>query len=356
MRPLIWALRTRTATLKFDSKIAFFAIRPLYGLSTTAPIAYSRQMSHFYPHIIIGVIVVTVLAAVSAVVVICQSQAVKLTSSSPSNRQQYAVDHPENSPELLLQQQQLSAQPIELTTSDGLRLFALYAPSANGAVVILSHGYKMSCSEMIPIAAILARHGYGVLLPDQRSHGRSEGNTISFGWHEWRDLEAAVDFLVAKNPADSIGIFGNSMGGALGIVYAARDPRIAAVVAHSPYASVAHSINKGVSKFSDLPPFPFAPLIHYLAQRRLHIDTAKVAPLGTIAAISPRPIMLLMGGQDHTVEADGIFKLQQAAGENCTLWFEPELDHVEFLEQKPAEFERRVVAFFDTALKSRKTQ
>ncbi len=307
-------------------------------------------MSNFYPHLILSLIVITVLAALTALVVIAQRQAVRLTSSAPTNRQQYAVDHPENSPELLLQQHQLQAQPIELTTSDGLRLFALYAPSTNGSVIILSHGYKMNCSEMIPIAALLAKHGYGVLLPDLRSHGRSDGNQISFGGHEWRDLEAAVNFLVQKNPRDTICLFGNSMGGALGIVYAARDPRIAAVIAQSPYASVAHSINKGVSKFSGLPPFPFAPLIHYLAQRRLHIDTAKVAPINTIAAISPRPIMLMMGGQDQTVEADGIFALHQAAGENCELWFESELDHVEFYQCKPEEFEQRVVAFYNQAL------
>jgi len=307
-------------------------------------------MSNLYPNIIISIIIIAVVAALSAVIVICQRQAVKLTSSSPANRQQYALNHPENNPELLLQQYQLQAHPIELITSDGLHLFALYAPSTNGAVVILSHGYKMSCSEMIPIAALLAQQGYGVLLPDQRSHGRSDGNTISFGYHEWRDLEAAVNFLIEQNPHNNIGIFGNSMGGALAMVYAARDPRIAAVIAQSPYASVGHSINKGVSKFSEVPAFPFAPIIHYLAQQRLGIDTAKVAPVNTIAAIAPRPVMLLMGGNDQTVEAQGIFVLQQAAGANCSLWFEPELDHVEFYQRKPEEFAHRVVGFYNHAL------
>jgi pimeloyl-ACP methyl ester carboxylesterase len=307
-------------------------------------------MSNFYPQLIIGIVFIILVGAVSAVVVIAQRQATRLTSSSPAKRQQYAIDHPENSPELLLQQHHLQAEPIQLTTSDGFELFALYAPSRNGAVIILSHGYKMSCSEMIPIAALLAQQGYGVLLPDLRSHGRSDGSDISFGYHEWRDLEAAVNFLVKKNPHDTIGMFGNSMGGALSIVYAARDTRIAAVIAQSPYASVAHSIYKGVSRFSNVPPFPFAPLIHYFAERRLHIDTAKVAPVNTISSISPRPIMLLMGGNDQTVEANGIFDLQKAAGKNCELWFEPELDHVEFYEGKPEEFEQRIITFFRRSL------
>jgi len=311
-------------------------------------------MSNYYPQIIIGIVVIILVVAISAVVVIAQRQATRLTSSSPEKRQQYAIDHPENSPELLLQQHHLQAQPIQLTTSDGLQLFALYAPGTIGATIILSHGYKMSCSEMIPIAAMLAKQGYGVLLPDLRSHGRSEGSEISFGYHEWRDLEAAVSFLEQEAPEDIIGLFGNSMGGALAIVYAARDERIAAVIAQSPYASVAHSIYKGVSRFSNVPPFPFAPLIHYFAERRLHIDTAKVAPINTIASISPRPILLLMGGNDQTVEASGIFDLHKAAGENCELWFEPELDHVEFYERKPEEFTQRIVSFYTTAFRAKK--
>jgi pimeloyl-ACP methyl ester carboxylesterase len=307
-------------------------------------------MSHFYPHIIITSCVIIILAAATALLVIAQRQAISLTSSAPERRQQYQLEHPELRPELLLEQHRLRAQPITLTTSDGLKLFALYAPPHNGATIILCHGYKMSCSEMIPIGALLANHGYGVLLLDLRSHGRSAGEQISFGYHEWRDIAAAVDFLYQQEQVPTIAMFGNSMGGALAIAYAARDPRIASVISQSPYASVAHSINKGVSKFSGLPAFPFAPLIHYLAQHRLSINTDEVAPVNTIAKISPRPILLMMGGQDQTVEADGIFALQQAAGKQCELWFEPELDHVEFYQRLPEEFEQRIITYYDQAL------
>lgn len=318
----------------------------LYVLSTATPIVYTPAMSIFSPQNIIIVIVIVVIAIGGAIFVVAKRQAVRLTSSSIAKRQQREIDYPELRPETVLAQYNLNAEQLQLTTSDGLHIFALYVPSKNGAVIILSHGYKMTCSEMIPIAAVLVKHGYGVILPDQRAHGRSEGEQITFGHHEWRDLDAVVNFL-EQQKISKIGLFGNSMGGAISIYYTAQDPRISAVIAQSPYASVAHSINKGVSRFSDLPPFPFAPLIHYLAQRRLHINTAEVAPVNVIANIAPRPVMLMMGGQDQTVEASGIFALQYAAGSNCELWYEPELDHVEFHQKLPEQFEQRILSFYE---------
>lgn len=307
-------------------------------------------MSNSHLHIISAIIILLVAAAVAGVFIIAQRQALRLTTSTVAKRLQREHDDPELQPEVLLRRYQLDADKLQLTTSDGVHLFALYKAPQNGAVVILCHGYKMSSAEMIPIAALLARHGYGVLLFDFRAHGRSEGEDISFGYHEWRDLEAAVDFVAHQRSVRHIGVFGNSMGGAIALYYTARDPRVAAVVAQSPYASVAHSINKGVRRFSNLPSFPFAPLIHFFAQRRLHINTAAVAPINTIAAIAPRPILLMMGGNDHVVEANGAFALQKAAGDNCELWFDAQLDHVEFYQELPQQFERRVINFYDRYL------
>lgn len=283
---------------------------------------------------------------VLGIIIIARRQARQLIEHPHSDRLQHYAECPDLHPLQQLAEHQLDASRICLTTADGLSLAALYRPTQNGAVIILCHGYKMDCSEMIPIAAMLVRHGYGVILPDQRSHGSSGGELISFGYHEWQDLQAVLNFLDAQQAKAKIGIFGNSMGGALSLYYAAREPRIAAVIAQSPYASIAHTINKSVSRFTGLPPFPFAPLINYFAERKLNFKSTEVAPLSTIGLISPRPVMLMMGGRDQVVQAEGIFDLQQAAGEPSELWYDEDLDHVEFYDRHPAEFEQRVVTFF----------
>lgn len=324
----------------------------LYGLFNASPIIYTLKMSLFnitVTHIILAIIAICALLFLT-LFIITNNHAQRLTHSSPEKRHNHYLKCPESQPDFIAQQYQLKVQQIDLTTNDGFYLSALYSPSSNGATIILCHGYKMDCAEMIPTAKLLAIHGYGVMLPNLRSHGNSDGELISFGLHEWRDLEAAVHFILTQDEHTTIGLFGNSMGAAIALCYTARDPRIAAVIAQSPYASIAHSINKGVRQFSDLPAFPFAPLIHYHAQRKLKIDTATIAPVNVIANITPRPILLMMGGEDNHVEPEGIFALQHAAGANAQLWYEPLLGHVEFYQQLPLKFEQRVVDFYNRNL------
>ena len=54
--------------------------------------------------------------------------------------------------------------------TDGLRLVGWYVPTQNGAVVLAQHGYKSQRGEMLDEAAMLHRHGYGVLITTIRAH------------------------------------------------------------------------------------------------------------------------------------------------------------------------------------------
>lgn len=73
-------------------------------------------------------------------------------------------------------------EDVTLTTTDGVDLAAWYAPSQNGAAIILLHGAGQSREMLRGPAAMLAAHGYGVLAFDQRGHGASDGPTNRFGW------------------------------------------------------------------------------------------------------------------------------------------------------------------------------
>ncbi len=272
--------------------------------------------------------------------------ATRLITSKQQRRTQRYAEQPQLRPETVLAQHHLDADRITLTSNDGIKLTAFYRPASNGAVIILCHGYKMDCGEMVPVAAMLARHGYGVLLLNLRAHGYSTGDIISFGHAEWRDFAAAVDYVRQRQPDAALGLFGNSMGGALALCYAARDNRVKAVAAHSPYASISDSLNVSVRRFTGLPAFPFARLVKYLASHQLGFDISTVAPLRCIGKISPRAVLLMMGGKDSVVNPGGINLLYAAAGQPRQLWFEPQLDHVEFQQKMPQQFEQRLCTFY----------
>jgi esterase/lipase len=247
----------------------------------------------------------------------------------------------------------VSYEDVTVTTEDGLRLVGWYVPSQKGAAIIAQHGYKGDRGDLVVTADLLQRHGYGVLLTTMRAHDQSEGDLITLGKEEMKDFEAWYQYLLTRDDVDPdrIGILGESMGGALSIKYAAQNPNIKAVVAHSAFADFDDTVEKAVTLMTGLPPFPFAPMIIFWAEREADIETSEIDATEWIKGISPRPVFILQGGADDHISIDSGQRLYEAAGEPKELWYEEKAVH-HGLEEEPfvAEFERRVVGFFDQHL------
>ena len=109
----------------------------------------------------------------------------------------------------------LHYESVTVTTDDGLRLAGWYLPSTNRAAVVLQHGAGSTRSDVLDEAAVLARHGFGVLMIDARGHGDSAGRAMDFGWHGDADIAAATGYLADRGDVDPrrIGVVGMSMGG-----------------------------------------------------------------------------------------------------------------------------------------------
>ena len=98
-------------------------------------------------------------------------------------------------------------------TEDGVRIASWYIPVKNPkAVVILVHGFQNTDGGkaiMLPHAAYLNRAGYSTLLLDLRSVGFSQGDRVTLGVNEWKDVAAAYDFAksLPENKYKKIGFF-----------------------------------------------------------------------------------------------------------------------------------------------------
>ncbi|MGH2523748.1 MAG: alpha/beta hydrolase [Anaerolineales bacterium] len=289
-----------------------------------------------------GLLLALALAGGGVVANVSREQAIRLTHTTP--------DRP--FPRQVPADFGLQAEDVTLTTSDGVRLAAWYVPSQHGAVVMAQHGYKSTREEMLNEAQMLARHGYGVLITEARAHGYSQGDTITFGLKEVLDVRAGLDYLLTRTDADPnrIGVLGNSQGAVTLLLAAAQYPEIKAYVGNSPYAALQDEVATGVRAFTGLPPFPFAPLIQYFAEREAGFQATEVAPINHIAQVAPRPVFLMQGGQDTIIPTDSGQRLYEAAHDPKELWFDPNLGHTQFDTKQPGEYEQRVVAFFDEYL------
>ena len=106
------------------------------------------------------------------------------------------------------------AQDLYLTSEDGLRLHSLWIP-ANDAkgTVILAHGYKSTM--LVDFSFVLDFYhalGMNLLIPDQRSHGKSEGKYITFGVKESDDMLLWLQYHNRNFGACPVVLSGLSMG------------------------------------------------------------------------------------------------------------------------------------------------
>ena len=127
----------------------------------------------------------------------------------------------------------LECQNIEFTTSDGLKLKGWWIPNLSKSTIVVIHGYGANRAgwkgidtkgqekyiDWMAGAVPLFRAGYSLLLFDLRACGESEGEMATIGYHEQKDVEAAIEWLLENNhktgdaPTEHIGLLGFSMGG-----------------------------------------------------------------------------------------------------------------------------------------------
>lgn len=239
-------------------------------------------------------------------------------------------------------------EDLTLKTVDGFDLKAWYLPTQNGAAVIVLHGYGGNRLEVLGRAEMLARHGYGVLLYDERASGES-GGARTFGWLDAQDVSLALHYLQNKAEIDPrrIGILGFSIGGQIALRAASQTEQIRAIVAEEP----------GFARISDVPDIPtledkFYVVGYWLGERWLSLRTGVPIPEGVIDGlprIAPRPILFIATGQDYGRTLVKYFF--DRASEPKQWWEVPETTHGGSPIGRPDEYEREVVGLFDRALK-----
>ncbi|MET0614108.1 MAG: alpha/beta fold hydrolase [Thermoleophilaceae bacterium] len=242
---------------------------------------------------------------------------------------------------------------VSFETSDGLMLRGWYVPSRNGAAVISFPGRKGTQRP----ARMLARHGYGVLVFDRRGEGESDGDPNAFGWNGDRDVKAAIDYLQTRSDVDPhrIGGIGLSVGGEMMLEAAAEDHDFRAVVSEGAGArAYSDSIDElDYQENTD----PVSEVLYAVNSAvrvgALSVLTNQAPPKNLeslVGRIAPRPVMLIAApNSKHGEELNRDY--YAAAKQPKTLWEIPESKHTGGIEARPREYERRVVGFFDDALR-----
>ncbi|MBM4409861.1 MAG: hypothetical protein FJ037_00795 [Chloroflexi bacterium] len=235
-----------------------------------------------------------------------------------------------------LAEQMFAAQAVEFPARDGVRIGALWVPTVAPAgselvqtrrpTIILLHGYGETRETLLPQAELIVNAGFNALLVDFRGHGTSAGGVAALGTLDANDVLGAVDYLVTRPDVETsrIGVQGVSMGAAAGVIAAAQDPRMRAVIAEEPVSSLRDAVWTAYRDRLSLPAFLFRDITLWLVERRLGEPLSAVSPAEAAARLTPRPLLVIDHASEAPVEPGGAERLLNAAGDPKELWVAPE--------------------------------
>jgi uncharacterized protein len=194
---------------------------------------------------------------------------------------------------------------VNLTTADGLRLFAWHWPGRSTATLVVFHGNAGHRGHRLDWIEDLHNLGYGVFILDYRGYGGSQGSPTEEGLY--RDGEAALGWLGKQGIRDLV-YFGESLGCGVAVEMARRQPPLALIL-QSGFSSALDVARKA---------YPYLP-VRLLMKDRFD-SQAKMAQIRC-------PVLFIHGERDSIIPAKLGRALYEAANEPKT-WFPiPGADH-----------------------------
>ena len=234
-----------------------------------------------------------------------------------------------------------------LKTSDNLKIASWYMPVINPrAVLILVDGYKEVNEDKIRMfshAQYLKKAGYSTLLIDLRSFGKSDGNKITFGVNEWREVETAYDYMksLSENKDKKIGFLGISMGGVISIITSAITGKGDFIIASTPYANFESLFDFQIRK-RKLPSFIFLPFLRVAGLLEFGFNYEHYAAINMVGKVNV-PIFITSAKHDQIVNFNDARDIYDKANNPKEYW-QTNTSHRAF-QDNPKVFQKKILSF-----------
>ncbi len=235
----------------------------------------------------------------------------------------------------------LAYEDARFTAADGTALHGWFFPAtdrtASEGTVLHLHGNAGNLTAHFHHVAWLPACGFNVLCFDYRGYGQSEGAMTRDG--SIQDAHAALDWLLTRDDvdADRIAAFGQSLGGAVGIVLAAQRNEVRGVATDGAFDSYRRIADWHIRR---------NPLMWLAAWWVPMLMSDDHEPIDHVARIAPRPVFLMHGTADEVVDPTMATRLYDAAGEPKELWLAEGMDHYGAMQERPETAQARLLAFF----------
>lgn len=243
----------------------------------------------------------------------------------------------------------LKYEEVFFRSRDGTQLGGWFLPAVGEAkgTVIHFHGNAQNMSAHFGFVDWLPVQGFNLFVFDYRGYGTSAGKASREGVHE--DSLAALDYIAARPGIDHdrILVLGQSLGGANAIaaVGSRPHPGIRAVVIESAFSSYREIVRDKIASI------PLLSLLRTPLSFLLLGD--RYSPDSVVANIAPTPLLIIHGTADGVVPYSHGTRLFELAREPKQFWTIEGGGHIEAFVSHGGEYRRKLVTYFNEALKSR---
>lgn len=237
-------------------------------------------------------------------------------------------------------------EEVSLKTSDDVKISGWFIKSKQKSdkVIIVLHGYPFDKANILGWASFL-QDEFNLFLFDFRYFGDSGGSMTTVGYHEQKDLKAAIDYLEKKG-FKNVGLMGFSLGGAVAIMTAENDKRIKAVVSDSAYANLDLMMAEYYRNLFVLR-YPLSVLTNLWARVFVGVSPNEISPEKAAENLKI-PILLIHSEKDIVIPFENALRIQKSLRSNpkAEFFFFEEGAHGGVPENLKDEYQERVLEFF----------
>lgn len=224
--------------------------------------------------------------------------------------------------------QEFTGRPFEdvsFATADKCTIRGWYIPARSensSRTLLICHGLGANRSAFLPFLKVADRLQANVLMFDFRGHGESDGHTVSLGYHEKKDVLAAIDYLRRERLEqcrELVGM-GISMGSASLIRAAGEvEPPLDAVLLDSGFTTALELTSNVLAAFPDcVHPMLIAPGIP-LASLHAGCPLRDVRPIDQISHLRA-PVFFIHSRGDRLIPVAHSERLHEMAREPKAIW------------------------------------
>lgn len=199
------------------------------------------------------------------------------------------------------------AQDVWVNSYDGLQLHGLWIPAKKPrGTILFAHGYRSTPLVDFSFAMDYYHQlGWNLLIPEQRSHGKSQGKFITFGVKESRDMQVWIEFHNHKFGKQPIVLDGLSMGASTMLYLTDKQlpENVKGIIADCGFTSPAAIISKVFRSITHLPAVPSIWVAELFARIFAGISLYECNTIKSLAN-SRLPVFMVHGTGDDFVPCE----------------------------------------------------